>query len=69
MTDRRWLTVNQMAKRMGVSRATLYRYIAQRDQKPDIVPPPARPFGRLQWASDVVERWEEAQMRKAKAGG
>lgn len=68
MTERRWLTVNQMAKRLGVSRATLYRYLERRATTPDIVPQPSRVCGGLRWPTDVVERWEEAQMRKAKAG-
>ena len=64
MSDQRWLKVEQVATRFSMHRATLYRKVEAGQ-----FPRPTKIAGMPRWSVEALERWEKAQMKKARATG
>ena len=57
-----FLSVKEVLEKIGVSRATLYRWI---DDKELGFPQPAKLRKRIFWDSDQLEKWMQAQAAAA----
>ena len=51
------LTIDDLAKRLSVSKGTIHNYI-----KSDRVPPPIRLGNNLRWRPEQINEWIEAGM-------
>ena len=61
-----FLSVKEVLEKIGVSRATLYRWI---DDKELGFPQPAKLRKRIFWDSQQLEKWMQAQAQAAEAKG
>ena len=61
-----FLSVKEVLEKIGVSRATLYRWI---DDKELGFPQPAKLRQRIFWDSQQLEKWMQAQAQAAQGKG
>ena len=61
-----FLSVKEVLEKIGVSRATLYRWI---DDKELGCPQPAKLRKRIFWDSQQLEKWMQAQAQAAQGKG